>query len=127
MRPDWVPPRIQMIFQVSGGYRQAMVSTEAVKERGKTQFSLIAVDVLAKPGDKPASGSVGPAAGGPLKTHLILVEGSEERLKVRGQLRGFLQLERVDFIDQSIPDNEDDNPIETMHIKPVQTVNSNKY
>lgn len=79
----WLEPRLQMLFQVQGSDadRVGMVTIEAEKVRGTHQFSLVCVDVL----DRTHARS--PVA--------LLVEGSEERLHVRGQLREFLTTERV--------------------------------
>lgn len=90
-RIGWVNPRVQMLFSVQGPKQQAMVSLEAEKMGNTTEFTLLSVDVLGHHADAPP----------------LLVEGLEDRLKVRGQLRGFLQSERVRYIEQSKPSSED--------------------
>jgi len=74
-----------MLFSVEGNKGSGLVSLEAQKNAGGSyEFTLLTLDTLA-------------SAKSPSK--LVLVDGSEERLKVRGQLRGFLQTERVKFVE----------------------------
>ena len=90
-RMGWVNPRVQMLFSVQGSKQDAMVSLEAEKTGNSTEFTLLSVDILGHHADVPP----------------MLVEGLEDRLKVRGQLRGFLQSERVRYIEQSQPSRDD--------------------
>ncbi len=62
---------------------------EAVKHKGVIKLTLLALDI--------AGARAGQAALDP-----IVVEGTEERLHVRGQLRGFLQAERGKYIAQDV-------------------------
>lgn len=89
----WVEPRIQMLFQVVGDKNEGMATCEAVKHKGALAFSVLALDTLAKP-NKPSI--------------LILVAGKEEKLHVRGTLRGFLQTERAQYVVQDRSENDDD-------------------
>jgi hypothetical protein len=84
----WVDPRVSMLFQVVGNDtgRQAMASVEAIKHKGVLSLTLLALDILPAPGSRTPQ--------------MLLIEGKEERLHVRGQLRGFLQSERAQFIAQ---------------------------
>ena len=85
-RLAWLDPRVQMLFQVTGSEdKTAMVSMEALRHRTHLNFTLIAVDVL----DTPTG------------SQLVVVAGDEDRLHVRGQLRAFLQSERVQYIEQT--------------------------
>jgi len=85
----WVSPRVQMLCAVEGPTKQAMVSLEAERQSTGLVFTLLSVDVL---GSTQAP---------------IVVEGREDRLQVRGQLRGFLQSERVSYIEQTQPSPEE--------------------
>lgn len=89
-RVAWLWPRVQMIFQVEGDVRTAMATVEAEKRYGNLELTLLTIDVM----DVASH-----------QTELMLLEGSKERLKVRGQLRGFLQSERVKYMDQDVPDS----------------------
>ena len=72
-----------------------MTTLEAVRRGKSLDLDLITVDILES---KEASAS---------DPHpMIQVAGSEERLKVRGQLRQFLQTERVQYIEQSVPEQQ---------------------
>ena len=78
----WVDPRVKMLFQVDGSNgREGFATCEAVKHQGKIQFSLLALDLLDS-------------------KQLLLVEGKEEKLHVKGILRGFLQTERAQYVAQ---------------------------
>lgn len=89
-RPVWVEPRVQMLFQVQGDFAKGMVTVEAKKHfPNRLEYALVTVDPL-----------------GP-KGHMQLVEGDAERLHVRGQLREFLQSERVEYIDQTAVDEDE--------------------
>ena len=81
----WVEPRVSALFQVVGERGEGMVTVEAVKHKGGLQFMLIALDV---PETRER------------EARLLLVAGKEERLHVRGSLRGFLQAERARFVPQ---------------------------
>ena len=118
----WVDPRVQMLFQVEGKDtgREGMVrsaasaargvcvfllwgaflfltaqtpllqaTVEAIKHKGVLKVTLLTLDIL-------------PAHGAP-PIEPILVAGKEDRLHVRGQLRGFLQTERAAFVPQDKP------------------------
>ena len=82
----WVEPRVSALFQVVGERGEGMVTCEAVKHKGGLQFMLIALDL--------------PAGARGREARLLLVAGREERLHVRGSLRGFLQAERARFVPQ---------------------------
>ena len=82
----WVEPRVSALFQVVGERGEGMVTVEAVKHKGSLQFMLIALDV---PETRER------------EARLLLVAGKEERLQVRGSLRGFLQVERARFVPQN--------------------------
>jgi len=78
----WVDPRVKMLFQVDGSNgKEGFATCEAVKHQGKIQFSLLALDILDS-------------------KQLLLVEGKEEKLHVKGILRGFLQTERAQYVAQ---------------------------
>lgn len=78
----WVDPRVKMLFQVDGSNgREGFATCEAVKHQGKIQFSLLVLDLLDS-------------------KQLLLVEGKEEKLHVKGILRGFLQTERAQYVAQ---------------------------
>ncbi len=62
---------------------------EAIKHKGAIKLTLLSLDILPR---------AGTPAGEP-----ILVAGKEDRLHVRGQLRGFLQTERAAFVPQDLP------------------------
>ncbi len=62
---------------------------EAVKHKGVLKITLLALDIA-------------PARAGQGVLDPIIVEGTEERLHVRGQLRGFLQAERSKYIEQDV-------------------------
>lgn len=88
----WVEPRAQLMIQVSGDKGEGVVSAEAVKHKGRVVLNLVALDVLGKGGNPP---------------ELHILQGSEEKLHVRGLLRGFMQLERAQYVAQDKV--EDDN------------------
>jgi hypothetical protein len=88
----WVEPRTQLLFHVRGDSGEGMVTAEAVKHKGSLIFNLIALDTMAKAG-KPSQ--------------LLLLKGSEDRLHVQGQLRGFLQTDRASFIQQDKVEDDD--------------------
>lgn len=89
----WVEPRASMLFQVVGDKGEGMATVEAVKHRGGIVLTAVAVDTLASAG-KPSQ--------------LLIVVGSEEKLAVRGTLRGFLQTERAQYIPQQRAETDDD-------------------
>lgn len=62
---------------------------EAIKHKGSIKLTLLSLDILPR---------AGTPAGEP-----ILIAGKEDRLHVRGQLRGFLQTERATFVPQDLP------------------------
>jgi hypothetical protein len=93
----WVEPRLQMLFQVVGDKGEGIATAEAVKHKSGIVFSLLTVDTLARPGN-PSS--------------LILVAGKEEKLHVRGTLRGFLQTERAQYVEQDRTERDDDRMAE---------------
>ena len=73
MRPEWKSPRCQMIFQLIGSNgTEALVTVEAVKERGKRNVTLLCIDVMNEDED------------------VLFLEGREERMHVKEQLRGFV-------------------------------------
>ena len=90
----WVEPRIQLLFQVVGELGTAMVTAEAVQHRGHLVFTVVALDILASPARA---------------ARVVVLLGSEDKLHVRGTLRGFLQTERAAFItlDKAAPADED--------------------
>jgi len=88
----WVEPRIQVLFQVVGEFGEAMVTAEAIKHRGALIWTVVALDVLA-------------TAARPAQT--IVLRGSEDKLHVRGTLRGLLQ-QKVAFVPQDREVSEDD-------------------
>lgn len=86
--PSLKPPRVQMLYNMFGdGGKEGMVSVEAVKLKGQLTLRMVAVDV---------------------GSNLILISGTEERLKVAGQLRGFLQAERAKYLSQDVEEDDDD-------------------
>ena len=73
MRPEWKSPRCQMIFQLIGSNgTEALATVEAVKERGKLDVTLLCIDVMNDAED------------------VLFLEGREERMHVKEQLRGFV-------------------------------------
>ena len=60
---------------------------EAVKHKGVLKITLLALDISAMRAGQPPP-------------EPLVIEGREERLHVRGQLRGFLQSERSKYIVQ---------------------------
>ena len=70
---------------------------EAIKHAGALKFNVVAVDVLPKPGSAPSA-----------QPELVIVQGKEDKLHVRGQLRGFLQGPRVQFLSQERSEDEED-------------------
>lgn len=62
---------------------------EAIKHKGAVKLTLLSLDILPR---------AGTPAGEP-----ILIAGREDRMHVRGQLRGFLQAERAAFVPQDQP------------------------
>ena len=90
----WVEPRIQLLFQVVGELGTAMVTAEAVLHRGALAFTVVAIDVL------PTATQA---------ARVIVLLGSEDKLHVRGTLRGFLQTERAAHIptDKAEPTDEE--------------------
>jgi len=85
-----------MMFQVKGDFDDGMVTVEAKKLFPNTlQYSLVTVDPLKR------------------SSPMVLVEGEEERLHVRGQLRGFLQSERVPYIKQNQADEDEAADVES--------------
>ena len=76
----WRFPRIQMMFQVYGTERQALVTVEAFNKSGKTKLNLVALDILDS--DEAEHQNV------------VLVHGDPERLYIRDQLTGFIRFKR---------------------------------
>ena len=68
---------------------RSQATVEAVKHRGVLKITLLALDIA------PRKSDMAPA-------DPIIIEGTEERLHVRGQLRGFLQAERSKYIEQDV-------------------------
>jgi hypothetical protein len=68
-------------------------TVEAIKHRGVLKLTLLVLDIL------PSPGTTAPET--------ILVSGSEDRLHVRGQLRGFLQTERAAYISQDLENSDE--------------------
>jgi hypothetical protein len=68
-------------------------TVEAIKHRGVLKLTLLALDILPTPGTRAPD--------------TILVSGSEDRLHVRGQLRGFLQTERAQYISQDAENSDE--------------------
>jgi len=91
-RMAWVEPRAQLLFHVVGDAGEGMVTAEAVKHKGVTQLTLLAVDTLATP-TRPSE--------------LLLLKGSEDKLHVAGTLRGFLQGERATYVSQDVLEDDD--------------------
>lgn len=86
--PRYIPPRVQMLYNMFGpNGREGMVSVEAEKINGTLTMKLVVVDI---------------------GREMHLVAGLEERMKVAGQLRGFLQSERVSYMKQDIFEENDD-------------------
>ena len=86
--PMYKPPRVQMLYNMFGAHdKEGMVSVEAEKINGRLKMKLVVVDV---------------------GREMILVDGTEDRMKVAGQLRGFLQSERVRYLQQDVIENDDD-------------------
>lgn len=85
-RLAWVEPRAQFLFQVVGDAGDGFVSGEAVKHNGRTVLSLLALDT---------------------RDSTILLVGEEEKLSVKGSLRGFLQVQRAQYIEQSTQEDDD--------------------
>ena len=83
----WRFPRIQMMFQVYGRDRQALVTVEAFNKSGKTKLNLIALDIL---------NSEDPDHQG-----VILVHGDPERLYIRDQLTGFIRFKK-NYLDGNV-------------------------
>lgn len=81
----WQPPRVQMLFQVQGEHDDGIATVEAIKRRGATSLTLLAFDSFT------ADGRV-----------LEVLHGQASRLHVVGQLRGFLQTERAQYIAQDV-------------------------
>lgn len=104
----WVDPRVQLLFQVVGDKGEGMVTAEAVKHNGTLGFTLLAVDTL-------------PTITKP-KSVLVLVAGKEEKLHVRGTLRGFLQTERAQYVAQDRTEHDDDRLDEQEHAAPAEPV-----
>eukprot|EP01138_Halocafeteria_seosinensis_P004588 gb/GECG01004694.1/.p1 GENE.gb/GECG01004694.1/~~gb/GECG01004694.1/.p1 ORF type:complete len:274 (+),score=26.29 gb/GECG01004694.1/:1-822(+) len=95
MRPKWLYPRVQMLCQVTGSQGTGMTTIEAVRRGRYLNLDLVTVDIIES---KAAS---------PSDSHpMLMITGSEDRLKVRGQLRGFLQTERVKYITQNKSEEE---------------------
>jgi len=81
MKPVWLPPRCQMLFQVRGSNEvDALASVECVKEGGRLVVNLLCLDVCNASED------------------VLFIEGKEERMHVKDQLRGF-----VDFKEKHQP------------------------
>ena len=81
----WVEPRIQVLFHVVGELGEGMVTAEAVKHRGSLSWTVLSLDVLPT-GSRPAE--------------VLILRGTEDKLHVRGTLRGFLQTQRAAFVPQ---------------------------
>jgi hypothetical protein len=106
-RFGWVEPRVQMLFQVVGDRGEGMATCEAVKHRGTVSFSVLALDTLARPG---------------AKSTLILVAGREDKLHVRGTLRGFLQTERAQYVEQDKTEADEDRLAEQDGLAPGEAI-----
>lgn len=102
----WVEPRAQLLFQVVGEVsgKEGMVTAEAVQHKNGIVLNLLALDVLGSQGS-PAQ--------------LLLLKGSEDKLHVRGTLRGFLQTERAAFIQQD-QEEDDDKKVEEQETLPTE-------
>ena len=88
--PMYKPPRVQMLYNMFGAQsKEGMVSVEAEKINGRLVMKLVVVDV---------------------GSDMILVTGMEDRMKVAGQLRGFLQTERVKYLKQDVIEEDDEVP-----------------
>jgi len=86
--PMYKPPRVQMLYNMFGAHgTEGMVNVEAEKINGRLKMKLVVVDI---------------------GREMILVNGEEDRMKVAGQLRGFLQAERVRYLQQDIVEEDDD-------------------
>lgn len=66
------------------------------RSQGACRFARVTLPFTLAPRDMPQAGEP------------IIVAGSEDRLHVRGSLRGFLQAERVRYIEQSTVENTAD-------------------
>jgi hypothetical protein len=71
-RIQWLPPRIQMIFDVRGEFYDGLATVEAVKVRGALQVTFIGLDVMNEGEDR------------------VLVQGDPARLAVKDELRGLI-------------------------------------
>ena len=87
----WLPPRVQMLFQVSGRNDQAVVAVEAAKAPGgKLVFDLVAVDLLTG-SDRPT----------------LLLAGEEGALGTRKDLLGLVSLKKK-YVAHAEPGRVDD-------------------
>lgn len=102
---SWVEPRMQMLVEVEGELGRGMVTAEAVKHKNGLVLTLCAVDTVAKP-NAPAQ--------------VLLLKGDEDRLHVRGTLRGFLQAERAAYIPQDKDALDDDRKVLEQQILPTE-------
>jgi hypothetical protein len=76
----WRFPRIQMMFQVYGRDRQALVTVEAFNKSGSTKLNLVAMDILDSDDHE--------------HQNVVLVHGDPERLYIRDQLTGFIRFKK---------------------------------
>lgn len=90
----WQPPRVQMLFQVQGEHDDGIVTVEAIKRNGATHLNLLAFDSFTSDG-----------------RILQVLQGQAARLHVVGQLRGFLQTERAQYIAQDIEVRRSASPL----------------
>jgi len=74
-RVAWVPPRVQMVFDVHGELQSGIVTVEAEKHSTGLNVTFIGLDVL--------DGQPGPR---------IVVQGDPSRMKVKDQLKELLEL-----------------------------------
>lgn len=93
----WVHPRVQMLFAIQGPHGKGMVTCEALRKGAELDFTLIAVDVLFQSTNHQHHPHPPKQQQQQQQSHHrpIIVAGTAERLEVAGQLREFLQAERV--------------------------------
>lgn len=75
--PVWVPPRVQLIYDVAGERYDGLVTVEARKRMTGTDTTFIGLDVM-----NP-------------KEERVLIDGDESRLYVKDQLRSLVSFKRT--------------------------------
>lgn len=88
-RLGWLQPRVSLLFDVLGERGEGMVTVEGTRHAsGALVITLLTLDTAPQ--------------------ELLVLEGSEEALRARGALRGFLQGPRVRAIPQDVVLTDDD-------------------